>query len=125
MQLPGTLFSPSLPPPPPPQKKKKSTQKKIPHILENRNYLALILKKFLYFRKQRPLPPLLPRPKKKKILIFSPKKAFLIFPETKTTKKLLIFQEVIFQAPKIKISQPLPPPHKKKVPLGISGNGTF
>ena len=114
--------------------KNKSTQKKIPHISGNGT---------IYISRNRfPFPShFLPPPTHPKIyiyiflyFIFSPKKAFLIFPETKTTKKLLIFQElenpkkflifqeVTFQTPKIKIS-PLPPTHKKN-PY-ISGNGTF
>ena len=90
MQPPSALLNPNS------KNKKKITSKKSSHIL-------------LHFRKWNFLPDI------KKFLIFSSKKAFLIFWETETTKmklsyisgnrnpkKLLTFQEVTFQARNIK-----------------------
>ena len=90
MGLLGTLFTPSL-------KNKKIHPKKNPFYFMKWNFLALILKKFLYFRKRKPREKI--RPRKllilretktlKKLLIISQKKAFLIYRKTETPKKIV------------------------------------
>ena len=112
MELHGARFKPKL------KKKKKNHLKKNSLYFGKWNFLDLILKDllyFLYFRKQNPSNILVnrtfqPKPEKikkinprkmelsnsniKRFLIFSRKKAFLIFQETKTSQKVLIFLEL-------------------------------
>ena len=63
------------------QKNEKIQPKIVSYNPEKWNFLTLILKNFVYFRKGK---------SRKKILIFSQKKAFLIFQKTEAPKKFLI-----------------------------------
>ena len=108
------------------RKIKKIHRQKISYISGKWNFLALILKNFSYFLKRTLFLYFRKTETPKKSLIFSQKKAVLIFPETETLKiflmfletelsyisgngnpkKLLIFQEVNFQARKNKKNLP-------------------
>ena len=104
MQLPRTLLNASS------KKLKKSTPKKVLIFQETET-----LKKFLIFQKMK-----LTNSDTVKFLIFSQKKAFLIFPKTETPKKIPYisgnenFEKILFisggtsKAPKTKISNITP-----------------
>ena len=81
MELPGTLLTQA-------QKIKKVHPKKTPLCFENWNFLALILKNFLYSTKME-----FSSSDNKQIVIFSQKKAFHIFQKMGTPKKIIFFSQ--------------------------------